>query len=79
VEAITEESIVPLTKDILSSQGPFSHYIPYSSHTAQSLERLAELNPQVLAVMHGSSFKGDGKKVIHEFHTLLREQATGNY
>jgi len=78
VEAITEESIVPQTKDLLSSQGPFSHYIPYSSHTTQLLERLAELNPQVLAVMHGSSFKGNGKKVIDEFHTLLREQATGN-
>jgi len=74
VEAITEESIVPQTKDLLSSHGPFSHYIPYSSHTAQLLDRLAELKPQVLAVMHGSSFKGDGKKVINEFHTLLKEQ-----
>ena len=38
---------------------------------------LADLNPKTLAVMHGSSFAGDGRAALHELHTLYRELLSG--
>lgn len=34
-------------------------------HTAPALRRLADLDPHVLAIMHGSSYAGDGAAVLH--------------
>lgn len=53
--------------------GPFSNYLPFTPMTEQQLARLAALQPQVLAAMHGSSFKGDGEHAIHELSKLFRE------
>ncbi|MGH3774983.1 MAG: hypothetical protein ACRDRR_04490 [Pseudonocardiaceae bacterium] len=40
-------------------------YTSLGSHTAPALRRLADLAPQVLAIMHGSSYAGDGAAVLH--------------
>lgn len=58
---------------LLNSQGPFFNYIPYTSHTEQQLRRLEGLKPKTLAVMHGSSYKGDGKSVIEELIKVFQE------
>lgn len=34
-------------------------------HTAPALRRLADLDPHILAIMHGSSYAGDGAAVLH--------------
>jgi flavorubredoxin len=34
--------------------------------TRQTLQQLAELSPRTLAIMHGSSFRGDGAKALRE-------------
>jgi flavorubredoxin len=36
------------------------HATALSAHTAPTIRRLAELEPRTLAIMHGSSFVGDG-------------------
>jgi hypothetical protein len=33
--------------------------------TAPTIRRLADLGPLTLAVMHGASFRGDGKAALH--------------
>jgi flavorubredoxin len=39
-------------------------YVPYTPQTRRQFEKLASLEPQMLAVMHGSSFEGDGSKAL---------------
>jgi flavorubredoxin len=53
--------------------GPFSNYLPFTPMTEQQLARLAALKPEVLAAMHGSTFKGDGEHALHELSKLFRE------
>jgi len=45
-------------------QGPLAGYVPYTHQTEQILERLAMLEPRTLAVMHGSSFSGQGGQAL---------------
>lgn len=74
VEPVTETSLMDRTKEVLqNSQGPFSHYMPYTSNTEQMLRRLADLEPKTLAVMHGSSYKGDCKNAIKELIQVFQE------
>ena len=35
-----------------------------SAQTAPTVRKLAALNPETLAIMHGSSFSGQGKPVL---------------
>ncbi|MED1953633.1 hypothetical protein [Brevibacillus centrosporus] len=74
VEPVTEASLIDRFKEVLlNSQGPFSNYIPYTSNTEQMLRKLADLKPRTLAVMHGSSYKGDGKRAIEELIKVFQE------
>ena len=41
--------------------------------TAQNLTKLAELKPRTLAVMHGSSFRGDGAGALRDLNVAFRE------
>ncbi len=76
-------NVEPLTTSSLSDRcsatligmqnSPFSDYIPYSSRVDRILRDLAEFDPRTLAVMHGSSFSGDGKKAIHELTEVWKE------
>jgi flavorubredoxin len=58
----------PLTEaDILEPSEAFRHQLDYYSHTrngAQMMERLAALNPETLACMHGSAWRGDGAGLL---------------
>ena len=40
-------------------------YSSLAPSTASTIERLAELGPRTLALMHGSSFRGDGGQALH--------------
>lgn len=42
------------------------HAMSMAPNTRATLERLAALQPRTLAVMHGSSFSGDGAKALRE-------------
>jgi flavorubredoxin len=56
VEEIVEPAVLAETMFQASSLAP---------HTASTLRTLGDLGPAVLAVMHGSSFQGDGKLALH--------------
>jgi len=53
--------------------GPLMDYLPYSANTKQLLHELANLKPEILAIMHGSSFAGDGESLLRDLDPVLRE------
>jgi len=46
---------------------------PYSSTTGRQMTKLAALQPGTLAIMHGSSFAGDGGKAIRDLASAMKE------
>ena len=52
---------------------PLADYIPYTPKTDGILKKLADLKPQTLAIMHGSSFAGDGEHALGELSAAMRE------
>lgn len=75
VEARTDSDIVGRFRQGLIGdlQGPFANAYPYTLQTEETLRRLAALAPKTLAVMHGSTFIGDGKQAIEDLATAMRE------
>lgn len=47
-------------------QGPLAAYMPYTPQTEVLLAGLAQLQPETLAVMHGSSFSGHSGTMLNE-------------
>jgi flavorubredoxin len=50
-------------------------YYAHSTHTAAILEKLAALNPTMLACQHGSAFRGDGGMLIRELAKVLDSES----
>ena len=71
----TTSSIVERCQDALqqTEQGPFANYVPYTHHTGRILHDLAALQPKSLAIMHGSSFHGDGAQALNDLATVMKE------
>ena len=53
--------------------GPFANYIPYNHNTGRILENLARLNANTLAVMHGSSYSGNGAAAFRDLADVMRD------
>ena len=70
---LTGSEIVSRAQDALQGNlvGPMAKDMPYTPYTAGTLERLACLRPRSLAVMHGSSFQGDGQGAIRELGAAI--------
>lgn len=80
VEPLTEADLSDHVRTTLHEMqaGPLANYIPYTSRTESILTGLAELKPKTLAIMHGSSFTGDGAAALHGLAGAMREVlATG--
>ena len=75
VEALTSSDIVGRFKQdlIIGEQGPLAQAYPYSPKTEEQLKRIAALEPRTIAVMHGSSFSGNGKQAIEDLAAAMRE------
>jgi hypothetical protein len=74
-EPLTHSSLTESAREALveSEAGPFANYVPYTHHTGRILEELAQLEPRTLAVMHGSSYSGDGAQALRELSIVMRE------
>ena len=74
-EPLTRSDIVGPAGEAVRAgqQGPLANDIPYTPYTDATLKRLAALEPRTLAIMHGSSFEGDGRKAILGLGGVLRE------
>jgi flavorubredoxin len=74
-EAVIGSDIVGRARDAIKSNlaGPMAKDMPYTPYTDSTLHRLAALKPRTLAVMHGSSFRGDGEKAILDLAAVIKE------
>ncbi len=74
-EPSTESDIVDRarTSMLAGLASPLANDMPYTPYTDSTLRRLAALEPRTLAVMHGSSFRGDGQKAIDDLADVIRE------
>ena len=69
--ALTESDILGPSE---AFRGPMDYYA-HAPRTGEILERLAQLQPTTLAVMHGSAWKGDGAKLLRELAISLANGA----
>lgn len=68
--ALTTSSLVEAAmaaEDIFGATG-------IGPHTAPTLRRLADLSPSLLAVMHGSSFKGDARSELNRLADMYEQR-----
>jgi flavorubredoxin len=82
VEPLTESDVAGRARETLRAleQSPFAGYLPYTGKTGQVLHGLADLKPGTLAIMHGSSFRGDGEKALRDLAAVFKELlGTENY
>lgn len=77
VEASTTSDVVGRNRETILEyqQGPLADYLPYTGKTDEILRSLAALKPETLAIMHGSTYSGDGEKAILELAGVFKELA----
>ncbi|HEX7326672.1 MAG TPA: hypothetical protein VF292_15185 [Rhodanobacteraceae bacterium] len=80
-EPLTEGDVVGPARDaiVASLQSPMGSGIPFTPQTSSTLRRLAALQPRVLAIMHGSSFRGDGAKALSDLDAVIRDKLGGGF
>ncbi|MEQ8860948.1 MAG: MBL fold metallo-hydrolase [Pseudomonadales bacterium] len=59
-------------------ESPLAHDVPYTAQTRTTLERLAGLRPTTLAIMHGSSLRGDGSAALLALADIYEEVLGGH-
>ena len=74
-EPSTESDVIERARASLREYeaGILADYVPYSGRTDRAIRQLAELKPKTLAIMHGSTFVGDGERALLELNGVLRE------
>lgn len=71
----TSDLIAPTRKAMQQmQQGPLAGYMPYTRQTEGVLRSLAELKPQTLAVMHGSSYVGAGEHLLLGLAGVIKDE-----
>lgn len=80
VEPLTESDVVGRSQQSLREYqgGILAEYVPYTPLTSQNLLKLADLKPRTLAIMHGSSFRGDGVRALQDLNAAFREVFGGD-
>ena len=75
MEPLTQADVIDRVRQTLLAYqaSPLANYMPYTHHTDQILQKLAALQPQTIATMHGSAFTGDGERAIQDLAIVLRE------
>jgi flavorubredoxin len=75
VEPLTESDVVGRSHQAMREYqgGILAEYVPYTPLTSQNLAKLATLKPRTLAIMHGSSFRGDAVGALQDLDVALRD------
>ena len=75
MEPLTESDVVGRSRDAMREYqgGILADYAPYTHYTDKTFQRLAALKPKTLAIMHGSSFAGDGERALHDLAVVFKE------
>ena len=74
-EPLVESGVVDRAREAIVGglSSPLAKDMPYTPYTDSTLQRLAALEPKTLAVMHGSSFRGDGRQSILDLANIIKE------
>ena len=74
-EPLTTGDIVASAREAMvgGQKGPLANDMPWTPYTDATLQRLAALEPRVLATMHGSSFRGDGGQALRGLAGAIRD------
>jgi flavorubredoxin len=75
VAPLTSSDLIGATRQGMQKMqnGPLASYMPYTRATEGVLRSLAELKPETLAVMHGSSYRGQGEHLLTELAGVIKE------
>jgi flavorubredoxin len=75
VEPLTTSDVVGRSVEAMKAYegGVLADYAPYTHYTGRLFHKLAELKPQRLAIMHGSSFDGDGAQALLNLGVAFKE------
>jgi flavorubredoxin len=75
VEPLTRSDVVGRTRSALQEyqKGILADYTPYTPYTSHTFHRLATLKPKTMAIMHGSSFEGDGERALRDLAEVFKE------
>lgn len=75
VEAVTTSDLIEPTRKAMQrlQEGPLAGYMPYTRQTEGVLRSLAGLKPETLAVMHGSSYIGQGDGLLIDLAGVIKE------
>jgi flavorubredoxin len=75
VAAITDADLTDRVRETMKGiqAGPLANYMPYTHRTETILKGLADLKPKTLAIMHGSSFAGDGERALQNLAVAMRD------
>jgi flavorubredoxin len=76
VAPVTSSDLIGLTRQAMQQmqQGPLAGYMPYTRQTEEVLRSLADLQPETLAVMHGSSYRGAADRLLCDLAAVIKEQ-----
>lgn len=75
VAPVTSSDLIEPSRQAMQQmqQGPLAGYMPYTRQTEGVLHSLAALNPESLAVMHGSSYTGKGNQLLSDLAGVIKE------
>lgn len=75
VQALTTSDIVGKSVEAMKAYqaGVLADYAPYTHYTEKLFQKLADLEPRRLAIMHGSSFEGDGARALKDLAAGFKE------
>lgn len=75
VEAVNDTGVIDRVAESLRTYeaGPLAGYMPYGAHTHEQIEKLAALEPRILATMHGSTYVGNGAEALRQFDGVIEE------
>jgi flavorubredoxin len=75
VEPWTESDVVGRSHQAMLNYqaGILADYVPYTCLTSKNLQKLADLKPRTLAIMHGSSFHGDCARALGELNEAFKQ------
>lgn len=76
VEPVTTSDLLEPTRKAMQQmqQGPLAGYMPYTRQTEGVLRSLAGLQPEGLAVMHGSSYRGKCDGMLTELVGVIKDE-----
>lgn len=78
VAAVTSSDLIEPARQAMRQmqKGPLADYIPYTRQTEGVLRSLADLKPETLAVMHGSSYIGPGGRMLTDLAGVIHDEYT---